>query len=92
MVIPVSTADFPQALGLARRVRGLGLSAETDVSGHGVGAGLKLAAKRAIPLALIVGEDERRAGCVTLRDLRTSSERKLRLEELDEALKGGLRV
>jgi histidyl-tRNA synthetase len=39
-----------------------------------VGAGLRLAARRQIRLALIVGENEQRQGVVTIRDLVTGEE------------------
>jgi histidyl-tRNA synthetase len=50
------------------------LPTEVDVTGHGVGAGLRLAVKKQMRIALIVGEDERRAGTVTVRDLATGEE------------------
>ena len=74
LVIPVSVHDLPYALSVARSVRAGGLRTEVDVSGHGVGAGLRSAVKKRIRLALIVGEDERQAGTVTVRDLGTGEE------------------
>ena len=82
LVIPVSTQDMPYALRAARAARAGGMATEVDVTGHGVGAGLKLAAKRRARLALIVGEDERRAGLVTVRDLAAREERRLSIEQL----------
>ena len=63
-------------------MRESGVRTEVDVTGHGVGAGLKLALKKQIRLALIVGEDEQRTGCVTLRDLLTREEQILSIEQL----------
>src|SRR5947209_7597142 len=81
LVIPVSLQDMPYALQVARSARTQGMRAEVDVTGHGVGAGLKLATKKQIPLALIVGEDERRANIVTVRNLERGEERILSIEE-----------
>src|SRR5579884_2439806 len=74
LVIPVSMQEFPYALRVARTVRAAGLSAEVDVTGHGVGAGLRLAAKKQVLLALIVGSDEQRENAVTVRDLQSGEE------------------
>lgn len=83
LVIPVSVQDMPYALLVARSARASGLQTEVDVMGHGVGAGLRLAVKKQMRLALIVGEDERRAGTVTVRDLLTG-------EEQVSSVEGGL--
>jgi ATP phosphoribosyltransferase regulatory subunit len=82
LVIPVSTQEFPYALRVARAARASGLSTEVDVTGHGVGAGLRLAAKKQIRLALIVGDDEQKDNVVTVRDLETGEENKVSIESL----------
>ena len=68
---------MPYALQVARSVRARGIRTEVDVTGHGVGAGLRLATKKNIRLAIIVGDDEQQANVVTLRDLRTAEEQVL---------------
>src|SRR5256885_1964252 len=68
------------ALYVARTARGCGVRTEVDVIGHGVGAGLRLAAKKQIQFALIVGEDEQRRRLVTVRDLMTGEEKRVSLE------------
>ncbi len=65
---------------MARSARAGGVQTEVDVTGHGVGAGLKLAAKKHIALALIAGEDEQRANQVTVRNLGTGEEQVLDVE------------
>ena len=84
LVVPVSAKDLPYALQVARAARIQGMPTEVDVTGHGVGAGLKLAAKRQIHLAFIVGESEQRASNVTVRNLETGDERVAALETLVE--------
>nr|HET6901332.1 ATP phosphoribosyltransferase regulatory subunit [Ktedonobacteraceae bacterium] len=74
LVVPISSQDLSYALQVGRAARAQGLQTEVDVTGHGVGAGLKLAAKRQIRLAFIVGENEQRAGTVTVRNLETGEE------------------
>lgn len=82
LVIPVSTQDVTYALQVARCMRSHGLQTEIDVTGHGIGPGLKLATKKHIRLALIVGEDERRANSVTVRNLETGEEQTSNIETL----------
>ena len=77
LVIPVSTQNIAYALQVARSARARGVRTEVDVNGHGVGAGLKLAAKNQVRLALIVGDDEQRDNVVTLRKLDTGEEQVL---------------
>ena len=82
LVIPVADRDLPYALQIARSARALGIQTEIDVADHGVGAGLRLAVRRQIHLALIVGEDEARNGTVTIRNLDTGEEQIASVEEL----------
>ena len=82
LVVPVNAKDMPYALQVARLTRASGMYTEVDVTTHGVGAGLRLASKRQIPLALIVGEDEQRQGMVTVRDLVTGEEQVTTVEAL----------
>lgn len=84
LVIPVSTQELPYALQVARAAREGGMRSEVDVSGHGVGSGLRQAAKRNIGLALIVGEDERRQGTITVRNLASGEEQVVSLASLVE--------
>jgi ATP phosphoribosyltransferase regulatory subunit len=74
LIIPVNIQNMPYALRVARFAREVGLRVEVDVSEHSVGAGLKLATKKDIPWALIVGEDEQQTNRVTLHDLVTGEE------------------
>lgn len=88
LVIPVSEREIPYALRVARATRDHGVQTEVDVSGHGVGAGLRLAAKRGLRLALIVGEEEQRQNVVTIRDLLTGEEQRAQFETLALHLPG----
>jgi ATP phosphoribosyltransferase regulatory subunit len=74
LVIPVSQEDIPYALQAARKMEIMHISAEIDVTGRGLSAGLRMAAKRQMKMALIVGENERRARTITIRDLQTGAE------------------
>ncbi len=86
LVIPVSQRDVSYALLVARSARAQGIQTEVDVTGHGVGAGLKQAAKKQLRLAFIVGESEQQAGTVTVRNLETCEERHTTLQTLVEQI------
>ncbi len=88
LVIPVNSRDVPYALQIARSARLLGIANEVDLSGHGVGAGLKQAAKKRLRLAFIVGENEQQAGTVTVRNLETGEEQRATIPTLLEQLAG----
>ncbi len=74
LVIPVSSGEWSYALQIACELRAGGVQAELDVTGHGVSAGLKHAAKKAIRLAAIVGEKEWTTNTITLHNLVNGSE------------------
>ncbi|MFL5625783.1 MAG: histidine--tRNA ligase [Ktedonobacteraceae bacterium] len=86
LVIPVSQRDISYALLVARSARAQGIQTEVDVTGHGVGAGLKQAVKKQLRLALIVGENEQQAGTITVRNLETGEERCATLQTLVEQI------
>jgi histidyl-tRNA synthetase len=74
IIIPISSQDVPYALQIAQAARLHGTRAEVDITGHGLSVGLKLAVKKQISFALIVGENEARAQRVTLRNLDSGEE------------------
>jgi len=86
LVIPVSQQDIPYAQQVARKARTMHVSAEVDVTGRGVSAGLRMAAKRQMALALIVGENERRARAITVHDLKTGREDVISFDNPDQSI------
>ncbi len=87
-MIPVSELEIAYALQVARQARAQGMRTEVDISGHGVGAGLKMASKKQIRLALIVGEEEQHKEMVTVRDLSTGEERISPIDALTQKVEG----
>ncbi len=77
LVIPVSPQDLPYALQIAHELRANGKPAELDVTGHGVGSGLKQAVRKNFQTAAIVGETERHADSITLHNLLTGQEEQI---------------
>lgn len=77
-----------EAFNLARRLRGAGISAVVDLEGRKLKKSLALADALKASYALIIGEDELKAGRYTLRDMASGEQRSLTPDELQAALKG----
>jgi histidyl-tRNA synthetase len=92
LVIPVSPKNMHYALRVSRTARKAGLQVEVDVTGHGIGAGLKLATKKHIRLALIVGEDEQQTNRVKLHELVTGVELALDIDSLAHHISDGIQT
>ena len=60
---------MPAYQKMAAALRAAGVRAEVYLGGSGMRAQMKYADKRAAPVAVIQGEDERAAGEVTIKDL-----------------------
>jgi histidyl-tRNA synthetase len=75
IVLPFDKEALPLSFQLAQRLRQeLKRPAEVYLGGSGPKAQLRYADKRGAPVALIIGEDERKAGTVTLKDLKLGAE------------------
>jgi len=70
VVLVMDQARIADALAMAAELRAGGVRAEAYLGGGGMKAQLKYADKRAAPVAVIEGEDERAKGVVTLKDLK----------------------
>ena len=91
LVVGVTAEDHRQAVDVARQLRAInGLVVEQDVRVRGVKAALRYADRAGIGVVVIVGEREREAGVVLLRDMRTREERQVAASELTDAVKQAL--
>jgi histidyl-tRNA synthetase len=76
------------ALSLASELRRTGLSVEVYPDAHKIGAQLKYAAGRNVPLVTIVGEDERARDEVKIKNLRTREEHSVSRADAGARLRG----
>lgn len=88
LVIPVSRAENRCAILLAEFLRRAGLAVELEVRERGPKAGLKYAARTAIPFAILVGGQEVSTASVLLRDMSTRQERLVPWTSLRAVLEG----
>lgn len=70
VVLALDADAMAQNLGFASALRAAGVAAEVYLGASGMKAQLKYADRRASPVAVILGGDERAAGTVTVKDLR----------------------
>jgi histidyl-tRNA synthetase len=78
-VIPISPAASAAAVRMARRLRALGMRCEVEAAGRSVKSAMRRADKLAARFAVLLGEDELRAGRATVRDLEQKKDHRLAL-------------
>jgi histidyl-tRNA synthetase len=98
MPLPATIAEvalvvFPETVAagarLATSLREHGLRVDLSLQPQrGVGDQLKLADRKGIPIAVILGSTELEAGTATLKDLRDGDQRTVELDDLARAVRG----
>lgn len=81
-VVSVGAGAQLEALRLASLLRSQGVGAETDLAGRSMKGQMKDAARSGARYAAIIGEAELRAGEVTLKDLRSSEQERVPVQDL----------
>ena len=69
VILAMDRAEMGRYQTMCSELRNAGIRAEVFLGGGNMGKQLKYADKRAAPVAIIEGSDEREAGQVTLKDL-----------------------
>jgi histidyl-tRNA synthetase len=78
-VIPLSAEASPAAVRLARRLRALGMRCELEAAGRSVKSAMRRADKLDARFAVLIGDDELKAGRATVRDMRQKADHRLAL-------------
>lgn len=87
-LVPLSKGDRAEALLLARELRSAGIAVDLDPAGRGPGAGLKAAERKGHACALLLGEAEREAGVVVLREMASRTQETVPRAGIAARLKG----
>jgi histidyl-tRNA synthetase len=92
-IAQVALVVFPETVAagarLASSLREQGLRVDLSLQPHrSVGDQLKLADRKGIPVAVILGSSELEAGTATLKDLRQGDQRAVALDDLAEVVHG----
>jgi len=82
-VIPIKV----DALDIVKQLRDDGLKTDMDLIGRGVGKNLEYASALGIPYVVFVGEQEKKAGKVKLRNMETGDEVMLKVSEVVKKVK-----
>jgi len=86
LVSPVSESVKSTAIEVAQSLRKSGISTTLDLLGRGLSKQLNFADRKGIRKVIIVGEKELKKGCVTLRDMATGDQKKVKIDELPSLL------
>jgi histidyl-tRNA synthetase len=78
-VIPLSTDAAEVAVRMARRLRAFGVRCEVEAAGRSVKSAMRRADRLAARFAILVGDEELKAGRATVRDLERKADHRLAL-------------
>ncbi len=81
-VAAVNPKFYGDALSAAAKLRGAGISCETDLIGRNIRKQFDLVNSLSIGYMIIIGEKELESGKLTLRDMSSGEEEKLSIEEI----------
>jgi len=86
-VAPVYEAVVLKALEITQGLRQAGISTIVDLMGRRLGKQFEYADKKGVPTVVVVGEKDLAEGSVTVRDMKTGDQKKVKIEELLSHLK-----
>jgi histidyl-tRNA synthetase len=76
-----------QALKTAQSLRAAGFKVLTDVMARNLKAQLKYADRSEASYTMIIGEDELAKGVVTLRNMKESTQKEIKIEEIEAEIR-----
>ena len=87
VVLPAKPETLGEALEIARELRNSGLSVEVDLMGRNLSKGFSYADTRDAKYTLVIGPEELKAGEVTVKDMASGDQRKVKRDKLAGELK-----
>ncbi|MDO4318418.1 MAG: histidine--tRNA ligase [Lachnospiraceae bacterium] len=87
LVIPMGEETTDAALEAAALLRGAGVNTDVYYQNKGMKQKMKYANRLAIPFVAIIGEDEKAAGCATVKNMETGEQCMVKLDELANYIK-----
>lgn len=87
-IIPIETGDFPYAFTIAQELRASNHVVEVSTDNRNVKKSLKHAVKRNAPIVIIVGQNEREANQVVVRDMLNHDEKTIAYDDISQAVEG----
>ena len=86
-VAPVNEDVVLKAIEITQSLRRAGVSTIVDLMGRSLGKQFEYADKKGVPTVVIVGEKDLAEASVTVRDMKTGDQEKVKVEELPSRLK-----
>ncbi len=86
-VAPVNEDMVLKAIEITQSLRRAGVSAIVDLMGRRLGKQFEYADKKGIPTVVVVGEKDLAEASVTVRDMKTGDQEKVKVDELPSRLK-----
>jgi histidyl-tRNA synthetase len=87
IVIPIGEALISQALDITAPLRSQGISVQLELMRRSLKSALSYAAKKKIAFAVIIGSEEMKYGLVTIRDLKSKTQQRVKKEYVVDFLK-----
>ncbi|MCH6484332.1 histidine--tRNA ligase [Pseudoxanthomonas sp. LH2527] len=87
MVALMDDGQLAESLDIARRLRAAGINTEVQMEGRKLAKQFQYASRAGIRFVVLVGEDERARGVVTVKDLQREQQFEVTREELASSLK-----
>ncbi len=84
LVIPIGLEAGKESLRIARELRSLGLNVENDLMQRSLSKNMEYASKKGIPFVAIIGENELKAKELTVKNLSTGKQEKIKFSELEK--------
>jgi len=81
-LVPLGEKAVEECLKLSAKIRGLGIGCEMDLMNRGIGKNIQFAEKKGIGFVGILGENELKAKALTLKNLKTGKQEKVKFAEL----------
>jgi histidyl-tRNA synthetase len=81
-IAPVGEKCVEKCLQIAAKIRQSGVSCEMDLMNRGIGKNIQYADKKGIPFVAIIGEDELKEKSITVKNLKSGKQRKIKISEL----------
>ncbi len=82
LVVAISSEDYGYSVGIAEKLRQLGLRVETDVIGRDVESNIEYANQQKIPFVIILNSVEKQSSKVLLQNLESGEQQNLELNEV----------
>ncbi|MBN1941614.1 MAG: histidine--tRNA ligase [Candidatus Diapherotrites archaeon] len=87
LVIPIGLIAAAKSLKIARELRSAGLNVENDLMQRSLKKNMEYANKKSIPFVAIIGENELKQKIITIKNMQTGKQQKVKLRPLPKLKK-----